>query len=325
MDPLKRSPIGLSGLSVTRMGLGTGQFDGWPSPISLEVGLATVHRAWDIGIRYFDTAPLYGLGAAEECLGQALAGKNSESLVLSTKVGRLVVPRGSTSFERTTGRRVVFDFSRDGTALSLHESRERLRPATIDMVFIHDADVHHDEALDGAYVALSHMRAEGELKAIGVGMNSAEPLARFARERDFDCLLAAFSYNLLNQDALDELLPVAMERNIAVVIAGIFAGGLLLSEVDALYPQTIRDEKLWRRAKGVASVSREFGIPIRAAAIQFPLAHPGVACVLVGADTPNQVVDNMSMMDLDMPAEFWSTLKERGALREDAPTPDSEL
>ena len=152
-------------------------------------------------------------------------------------------------------------------------------------------------------------------------MNSAEPLTRFAKERDFDCFLAAFSYNLLTQDALDELLPLAAERHIAIVVGGVYASGLLLSEIDTLHPQSVLDEQLWRHARDVASACREFGVPMRAAAIQFPLAHPSVACVLVGADTPDQVVDNMSMIKLEIPAEFWSALKERGVLRDDTPTP----
>ena len=205
---------------------------------------------------------------------------------------------------------------------SLEASRERLRLDEIDVALIHDPDDHHEEALEGAYRALAELRTAGVVRAIGVGMNWAAPLARFVEEADFDCVLCAGRYTLLEQESLDDLLPAAVERGVSILVGGVYNSGLLARPgPDATYDYAPAGPALIERARQLEAVCAEFDVPLRAAALQFPLAHPAVACVLVGARTPEEVDDNLRMFRLEIPGGLWDELKRRGLVREDAPTP----
>jgi D-threo-aldose 1-dehydrogenase len=324
MNPVERVKLGRTDVEVTRLGLGTAPLGGWPAARSREEATATISRAWDVGVRYFDTAPYYGHGLSEEHLGAVLPGHERSEFVVSTKVGRLLIPGdpGDAFFKGVPQRIPTRDYSYEGTLRSLEESLDRLGLDSVEIALIHDPDDHHAEALEGAYRALLDLREQGRVKAIGAGMNRAEPLADFVREGDFDCMLMAGRYTLLEQHSLDTLLPVALERRIGIVAGGVFNGGLLVDPgPTSTYNYEPAPPEIIERAKGLESVCRTFDVPLRAAAIQFPLAHPAITTIVVGACSPQEVDDNIAMLQLGIPPELWSDLKEHGLVREDAPTP----
>jgi D-threo-aldose 1-dehydrogenase len=326
MKALERASLGVSDVQVTRLGLGTAPIGGWPSAVPREQAAATVARAYELGIRYFDTAPFYGSGFSEQVLGSVLASLPRDELALSTKVGRLLVPGEPEIpfYEGGLPFTPVWNFSYDGTLQSLDESRERLELERVDVALIHDPEDHHEEALEGSYRALRDLRAEGTVGAIGVGMNWSEPLARFAEEGEFDCFLLAGRYTLLEQHAMDELLPIAVGRRISIIAGGVYNSGLLVDpRPGAFYDYAPAPDELIERARQLKAVCAEFDVPLRAAAIQFPLAHPAVACVVVGARTPDEIEENVRLLDVEIPGELWTALKERELMRVDAPTPGS--
>jgi D-threo-aldose 1-dehydrogenase len=273
---------------------------------------AVIDRAWDLGLRLFDTAPLYGSGLSERRLGSALRERPRAELVLSTKVGRLLRAGGQPDavFEGALPLEPVFDFSFDGVLRSLDESLERLGLDRVDVVFIHDPDDHFDEALAGAYPALERLRGEGVVRAIGVGMNQSEMLARFARETDIDCVLLAGRYTLLDTSALNELLPLCLDRGIAVIAGGVFNSGALVG--DAHYNYAPAEPAVLDRVSRLAEICTRWDVPLAAAAVQFPLGHPAVACVLVGCRSPAEVDEDVALFELDLPTGLWEELQAEG-------------
>jgi aryl-alcohol dehydrogenase-like predicted oxidoreductase len=324
MDPWQKSRLGRTSVAVPALGLGTAPLGGWPRAVSAEQARATIETAWAAGIRHFDTAPFYGHGLSEQHLGGVLPGLDRSQFTISTKVGRLLVPGhpAEALYEGVPDLVPQPDFTAPGVLKSLAESRERLALERIDMVLIHDPDDAHEEALREAYPALAELRAAGEIGAIGVGMNWSEPLARFAREADFDCFLLAGRYTLLEQGALDELMPAVAERGASVIAGGVLNSGVLVDpRPGATYNYAPAPEDIVARAAALQAACAEFGVPLRAAAMQFPLAHPQVPCVVLGARTPAEVADCVAMMRLPIPGELWAALKERDLLRADAPVP----
>lgn len=324
MDPFATRRVGRTALRLPQLGLGTGPLGGWPTAVPIDVAQATIVRAYDAGIRYFDTAPFYGLGLSEENLGRTLPLRDRDSFVISTKVGRLLVDGepDESLFKGVPPRRPVVDFSYEGALDSLAASRSRLGLGRVDIALIHDPDDRQSEAMRGAYRALHELRAGGELTAIGVGMNWSAPLARFAAEAEFDCMLCAGRYTLLEQESLDDLLSVAVEREVSVIAGGVFNSGLLVHPgTDSTYDYDPAPPGVVEKALRLEQVCAEFDVPLRAAAIQFPLAHPAVASVIVGARSPSEVDDNLDMIRLPVPRELWVALKEHGLVREDAPIP----
>jgi D-threo-aldose 1-dehydrogenase len=325
MDLFHTRPIGRTTVQVPRLGLGTAPLGGWPHPITDEEARATVRHAWDAGIRLFDTAPLYGHGIAEVNLGAALRDRPRDEYTLSTKVGRVLEPGppGETIFHNTPELSSVFDFSAAGARRSLAESLERLGLDRVDICLIHDPDDHHEQALTEVYPVLADLRAQGSIGAIGVGMNYSEPLARFAAEADFDCVLLAGRYTLLEQDSMDELLPLIQEKGMSVIAGGVYNSGLLIDPTPgAMYNYAPAPEHVLAKAGTIRDVCAGFDVPIRAAALQFALAHPAIATAVVGARTPAEVDDNLAMAALPIPPELWTALKERDLMRADAPVPD---
>lgn len=323
MDATETTTIGSTDVTVTRLGLGSAPLGGWPTAVDADTAHATVRRAWEAGLRYYDTAPYYGHGRAEELLGDVLRERPRGEFTLSTKVGRVLVPEPPKDpfFAGAHPLTPVFDFSAEGVRTSLRESRRRLGLERVDIVLIHDPDDHHTQAVEEAYPVLADLRENGEIEAVGVGMNASEPLRRFAEEADFDCFLLAGRYTLLEQDSLD-LLEVARQRNMSIIIGGVYNSGLLVDpKPGAPYNYQPAPDDVIARAQRLEEVCAEFEVPLRAAALQFPLAHPAVACVLNGARTPAEVDDNLAMFTYPIPAELWSTLKERELIHPDAPTP----
>jgi D-threo-aldose 1-dehydrogenase len=297
--------------ALPRFGLGCAPLGGLYESVSDEQARATVDRAWDVGVRYFDTAPLYGSGLSEQRVGAALRQRPRGEFVLSTKVGRLLADGGRADpmFEGAPAAEAVFDFSYDGALRSLEASLERLGLDRVDIALIHDPDDHYDQALDGAYRALVRLRDEGTVGGIGVGMNQSELLVRFARETDVDCFLVAGRYTLLDRSALAELLPLCAERGIAVIAGGVFNSGILASEdgtghFDYHEPTQEQRERVHRLA---ATCARRH-VPLQAAALQFPLGHPAVASVLVGCRSPEEVSEDVRLFELELPPELWEEL-----------------
>jgi D-threo-aldose 1-dehydrogenase len=317
-------------IELTRLSFGGAPIANLYEPLDDAVAAAAVEAAWAAGIRYFDTAPHYGLGLSERRLGEALRAHPREDYVISTKVGRLLepLPQVAGDFDVAGGfavpvtHRRVWDFSRDGVRRSLEDSLERLGLDRVDIVFIHDPDDHRRAAFSEAYPALEELRAEGVVRAIGAGMNQSAMLADFARETDVDVLLLAGRYTLLEQDALDDLLPVCEARGVAIVAGGVFNSGLLAQPRppdDATYDYAPAPPERLARARAIADVCDRHGVPLPAAALAFPGRHPAVASVLVGARDAAQVARNAELFESAVPDDLWRELKAEGLLRADAP------
>ncbi|MFD7453812.1 aldo/keto reductase [Kitasatospora sp. NPDC059827] len=326
----RRRPLGHSKVEVGELAFGAAGIGNLFTPVTDAEAEAAVVAAWESGVRYFDTAPHYGLGLSERRLGQALRGRPRDEYVLSTKVGRLLRPAPepggddlANGFAVPATHHRVWDFSAVGVRRSIEDSLERLGLDRIDVVYLHDPDDHAEQALSEAFPELARLRAEGMVGAIGVGMNQAEPLARFIRETDLDTVLLAGRYSLLDQRGLTELLPLAAERGVGVVVGGVFNSGLLADpRPGATFDYAAASEEVLARALALKAACEEHGVPLRAAALRFPFGHPAVASVLVGTRNADEVRDAATMLRHHVPDALWAELKERGLLPPDVPTPE---
>lgn len=328
---MKRSALGRGGLAVGPHAFGAAVIGNLYRAIDDEIAIDTVDAAWESGVRYFDTAPHYGLGLSERRLGIALSACRREDLILSTKVGRLLAPVEARAGERDLDNgfdvprdHVRFhDYSRDGVLRSIEESLVRLGTDHIDIVFVHDPDDHYAEALDGAFPALDDLRRQGVISSFGAGMNQSAMLAEFVRNSDLDVVMVAGRYTLLEQGALDDLLPVARARNVSVVAAGVFNSGLLAHNrptAGAHYDYAAAPDAVIARATSIAEVCERHGVTLPQAAAQFPLGHPAVATVCLGARSRDQVERNARLFEHAVPAEVWKELADARLIRTDAPT-----
>ena len=329
MDPLQKVQIGKTSLWVTRLGLGGAPLGGLFEDVQGEAAVATIHRAVELGINFFDTAPLYGHGKSEKWMGQGLAGIPSDSRVLATKVGRVLDPVApgtleKDEFDNPAPFKPVFDFSYDGVMRSFNDSLKRLQVDRIDILHIHDADNHYEQAIKGAYPALDQLRREGRIAAVGAGMNQAEMPARFAREGNFDCFLLAGRYTLIDHTGLKELLPLCVEKKISIIIGGPYNSGILATgaKPGAKFNYADAPPEILERVRKVAEVCDRFQVPMKAAALQFPLAHPAVASVIPGARSVAELEENFRLISHPIPGEFWAELRAKGLLPEEAPIPE---
>ncbi len=329
MDPLKKAQIGTTGLEVTRLGLGGAPFGGLFTDVEQRAAVSSIETAMDLGIQYLDTAPLYGTGKSEHFYSEALAGVNRDDFVLSTKVGRVLNPSDSPEsddvYVNLPPLKADFDFSRDGVLRSVEESLQRLKLDRVDILFIHDPDDFHEQAVNEAFPALAELRSQGVIKAIGAGMNFWEPLARFAGEADFDCFLLAGRYTLLDQSGLTELLPLCEEKSMSIILGGPYNSGVLASdlsdETQTTYFYRETPPEVLAKARRIKSVCDRHDVPLKAAALQFGLAHPVVAATIPGARSAAEVEDNFRMASFGIPADLWSELKHEELIPEHAPTP----
>ena len=328
MRATEQVPLGRTPLRVTRLGLGTAPLGGLFAAVGDDQARGAVERAWDLGLRWFDTAPLYGSGLSEQRLGAALRPHARDEYVLATKVGRLLRPSGSGRpggqdfWGEGTGLDPVFDFSATATRRSLEESLERLGLGRVDVLHVHDPDEHHREAVEGALPELVRMRAEGTIGAVSAGMNQAPLLAALVREADLDCVLLAGRYTLLDQSGLGELLPACVERGVAVLAGGVFNSGLLADpRPGARFDYRPTDAATLARALALQEVCARHGVPLAAAALQFPLGHPAVATVVVGARSAQEVATNVELFELEIPGALWADLRRAGLLPDEVPTP----
>lgn len=306
--------VGKTRLMVSRLGLGTAPLGGPPrTPDPDSQAIETVHYALERGIRFIDTAPFYGAGRSERLLGMALRGVPRDSYVLATKVGRLV----------RDGGKVVFDWTRDGILRSVEESLKRLQLDRVDILHIHDPDEAYREALEVAYPVLDDLRRQGVIGAVGAGMNQWEMELDFARHADFDCFLLAGRYTLLEQEAAAEFLPWCQEHQIGIFLGGVYNSGILATgpRPGATYNYEEAPEAIKQRVGRIEAVCRRHSVPLQIAAARFPLAHPAVTALLIGARSTAEVETAIAGVEAPIPPQLWADLRAEGLLREDAPTP----
>lgn len=316
-----RRPLGRSAVSVTALSLGTAPLGNLFTAVSDEHAAAVVDAAFDVGVGYFDTAPHYGVGLAEERLGRALATRDRGSFTLSTKVGRLLRPlrdgerADAEGFVDTPPRAREWDFSAAGIRSCLEASLDRLGVDRIDIALLHDPDEHEREVYEAGYAALAQLREKGVVGAIGAGMNQSAMLTRFVRDFDLDIVLCAGRFSLLDQSALADLLPECERRGTSVVIGGVYNSGLLANpKPGATFNYAPANAAALRRAQAMAEFCDGFGVPLKAAAVQFPLRQPAVASVLVGCRNEAEVRDNAAAFEHPIPDELWTALADSGLL-----------
>jgi D-threo-aldose 1-dehydrogenase len=339
MNANEKASIGDTGVEVTRLGMGTGPMgavhtdEGWS---------AMVDAAWEGGVRAFDTSPYYGFGNSEIRLGRQLATRDRDSFALSTKVGRLLRPDGPSdpfieAYYYPDGvpeglLRTVYDYSFEGAKQALAESIERLGVERLDIVHIHDiienaSGINHkDEALAGAFPALQELREQGLLRAIGAGVQDNQLLVDLATAAPFDCFLLAGRYTLLDQAALDAALPICEEQGISIIIGSPYNTGILHDPTDdATFDFTPAPRHLIEKARAIKAICERHGVPLPAAAMQFPFAHPCVVQVLTGAVNPAEIRENIRLMNHPIGAELWEELRAASLLDERAPVPGGAL
>ncbi|KIP89202.1 aldo/keto reductase [Microbacterium sp. MEJ108Y] len=313
-------------LAVPALGYGAANVGNLFRPLSDDESWAILEAAWDSGIRYFDTAPHYGLGLSERRLGAFLQTKPREEYVLSTKVGRLLRPNPdhdggldtANDFHVPDDLQRVWDFSDDGIRAGLDESRERLGIEQIDLVYLHDPERHDlDLALAEALPALEQLRSDGQVSAIGIGSMVSDALAASVRSADLDLIMVAGRYTLLEQPAAAEVLPACRETGTGIVAASVFNSGLLASSEprrDGRYEYGQLPDELWERLLRIARVCADHAVPLPAAAIQFPLQSDVVRSVVVGGSRPAQLRQNAEYAALEIPAALWDELAAEGLI-----------
>jgi D-threo-aldose 1-dehydrogenase len=333
MTGLETRPLGRTGLRVTVLGLGTGTLGGHRIPVSREAADGVVGAAWSAGVRYFDTAPFYGFGQACRVVGDALREMPRNQWVLATKVGRLLRPRPDTPADPVHCHPMpfdaVFDYSYDGVMRSFEDSLQRLGLAQIDVLYAHDIgqrqhgrDRHAGimrRFRDGGYRALEELRSSGRVRAIGIGVNEHEVLLEAMQWGIWDAFLLAGRYTLLEQTPLDDLLPRCLRAGISIVIGAPFNTGILAGRNSWNYKPA--PPEVVHRVNAVRSVCDRHRVPLIAAALQFPLAHPAVIAILPGPRSVEEFEANLTLLRYPIPAALWSDLQEAKLLHPDAPTP----
>ncbi|WP_180733724.1 aldo/keto reductase [Paraburkholderia sp. PGU19] len=324
----------------SRIGFGTAPLGNMYRDIPNDEAIASVHAAWNSGIRYFDAAPLYGAGLAELRLGEALSAYPRNEYLIGTKVGRLILDEHESTAQRDLGEkgglfehglpnRIIYDYTEAGTLRSIEDSLKRLRTDHLDCVWIHDpaVDFHGEQwrdvfdiAMSGAAKALTRLREEGVIKAWGLGVNRVEPCELALEQADPDGFLLAGRYTLLDHTAaLEKLMPASAERGLGIVVGGPYNSGLLAGGTHYEYQKA--PQAMIERVEQIKSICARFGADIRAVALQFSLAHPAVAGVIPGASRPERIAENQALATQAIPGELWNELKSAGVISGNAPTP----
>jgi aryl-alcohol dehydrogenase-like predicted oxidoreductase len=312
--------IGRTDVRVSALGLGGTPFGDMYAVVPDETAFATVRAAFDAGVRYFDTAPLYGVGKAERRLGLGIAGLPRDEITISTKVGRLLQDDDGTMPP-------TFEYGPEAVVASLESSLERLGIDRVDIVHVHDPDDHLDEVIDTTLPLLQEMKASGRIGAVSAGMNHAGPLARFVEAGLVECVMVAGRWTLLDQSALRELLPAASSQGVSVIAAGVFNSGVLADpdgpHANYFYATTPAD--VLAMVRRIRDICGDHGVSLRAAALRFPLTHPAVATVCIGCRSPQEVADNVAALEETVPHELWSALAAAELLAPDAVPPISPI
>jgi D-threo-aldose 1-dehydrogenase len=326
IEPTATVPLGRTAIKVCRLGFGSAPLGGLLRETSESDAAEAVLAAFEAGLTYFDTAPQYGGGLAERRLGQALRARPRESFVLSSKVGKLVKLSGSGEIA-TTGpfvgapvHEIVYDYSYDGALRSVEASLQRLATDRVDILLIHDVNRKYhgervmerfEEARAGACKALRRLREEGVIGAFGSALNEVDVSLRFVREADVDCIMLPQRYTLLDRSAEAELLPLCADRGVSVLLAGPFDSGILAtgSARGGTYNYQPATPEVMQKVKRFESLCARFDVPLRAAALRFPLRHPAVASVVTGMRSRREVEENVAAMRVTIPEAFWSALE----------------
>ena len=310
---------------ISKLALGTAPLGGLFTAVSDEQGQATVLAALDSGINFIDTAPLYGHGNAERMIGSALSKTNKE-YVISTKVGRVLKKfapeeiagkvEGLAAFIGVDPTIFpVFDFSRDGILRSIQESLERLNISSIDIALIHDADDRIDEAIKNSYPVLDELRSQGVIKGIGVGMNICSYATKAVKEMDLDVILIAGRYSLLDQSAQEVLFKECLKKQTGVMVGGVYNSGVLANPtLESTYNYVPVTPEILSKVKQIQALLLDFDISLTAAAIQFPLRHPAVTCVLTGSRSVTELNANIKDFDQTIPDAAWKALEDAGLI-----------
>jgi len=328
------------GLNFTELGFGTAPLGNLYQSISDEEARATLELAWASGLRYFDTAPMYGLGLSETRLNGFLRSKPREDYVLSSKVGRLMracAPEDRTGLGKwfdVPQRKEMYDYSYDGVMRSFEVSFERLGISRLDVLYVHDLCIFTHGSKDASdariaeffdqkgYDAMLSLRDQGVISAIGAGVNEWEVCQTLAESGDFDLFLLAGRYTLLEQEALNSFLPLCEARGIGIVTGGPYNSGILATGAvpGAFYNYDLAPAEIMRKVAAIETVCAQYEVPLIAAALQFPLLHPAHVSVIPGGQTTEQMHGNMAALNTDIPAALWQALKSQGLMHTEAPT-----
>lgn len=334
--------IGNTSLEVSALGFGAGTLGNLYKEVSDADAQATLNAAWDAGLRYFDTAPFYGLGLSETRVGQALNKYGRDEYVISTKVGKLLHPAEAASerhgFINPMPNDITYDYSYDGVMRSHESSLKRLCIDRIDILLMHDIgelthgaenDYHFSKAMEGGYKALDELRSGGVIKAIGLGVNEVEVCTQAMKHGHWDAFLLAGRYTLLEQGGLHDFLPACEKARTSIILGGAYNSGILATGTRGTavphYDYAPAPEHIIAQVRKVEDVCDAYAIPLVAAALQFPLAHPAVACVIPGMGNPNRIAQTLTHYNTSIPAGFWSDLKSEGLLDAAAPVPIGKL
>ena len=340
MGNIGTSNLGSTGVALTNLGFGGAPLGDLFEILSETQAQATLQGAWDAGLRYFDTAPFYGYGKSEHRFGHFLRQQPRNEFVLSTKIGRVLrATRDPDNFDKGMWAGglpfdLYFDYSYDGIMRSYEDSLQRLSLNSVDLLLIHDLDhlFHVNDTRINAHMvqlgtsgwrALEELRSSGQIKGVGAGVNALGTIPRFLEMVDLDFFIVAMPYTLLDQDVLDAEFPQCEERGVGVVIGAVFASGILATGAteNAYYAYAPAPPEVLEKTRRIQAVCDRHNVPLRAAALQFPLAHPIVAAAIPGGLMPEHVQSNVEIFEHPIPADLWSELKAEGLLREDAPTP----
>ena len=316
-NTLPSAQVGNTGLRVTRLGMGTAPVGNLYETLSDAEAYETVQRCYEGGVRFFDTAPLYGAGEAERRLGRALRGIPRDEVIIQTKVGRIVRP----------DRSIYFDYSRDGVMKSIEDSLERLGMDRVDILLVHDPDVENPQAdyrmaLDEAFPALLDLRAQGVIGAIGAGMNQWEMEWEFAKRIDVNCFLLAGRYTLLEQTSL-AFLDWCTENDVSIFLGGVYNSGILATGPvpGAKYDYENAPAEILAKVERLQAVTQRHGAPLHVAAQHFARAHPAIASIVIGSATTDEADENRAIWDAEAPAAMWQELHDSGLIEARAPLP----
>lgn len=316
-QPLPTAQVGNTALRVTRLGMGSAPIGNLYGAVSEQQAIETAQRSFELGIRYFDSAPLYGAGGSEIRVGKALKGIPRDQFVLQTKIGRLVQADGS----------IRYDYSRDGVLRSLDESLKRLQMDRVDILLVHDPDVLQEEAgyrqaLNEAFPALIELREQGVIAALGAGMNQWQMEYEFARHSDPNIFLLAGRYTLLEQTSL-AFLDYCQQRRISVVLGGVYNSGILATGPipGAKYNYADAPAPILEKTRRIKAITDRYGVPLRVAAQHFARAHPAITGLIIGSVAPGEADDNRAIWDAEIPAQLWADIRAEGLVEAGAPMP----
>ncbi|WP_132116389.1 aldo/keto reductase [Actinocrispum wychmicini] len=318
---MQTNRLGRTAVTVTPLGFGGGPLGGLFAPVDHDVAMAALAAAWAGGIRYFDTSPHYGIGQSERLVGEFLRQRPRDAYTLSTKVGRVLVPQDpagrmdDVGFHVPATHRRVWDFTRDGIRRSVEDSLTRMGVDRFDVLLLHDAEEHFEDALRDGYPALAELRDEGVVGAIGAGMYDTALQTRLVRETDIDVMIQSGRSTLLDHTAFDGLLPECQRREVSVIAASIFNSGLSATPrplADAHYDYEPAPPEMVTRTHRIADVCEAHGVTVPQAAMKFPLRHPAVVGILVGMRSAEEARDDIAMFDMDVPEPLWADLRAEG-------------